>query len=127
MRTRSRRSISTKPKRRSWRANSARPRSQSGETGVRRCTTRSSGGRGATTRRGAAAAPWRCSSTCSPTMPGSRSPERMCGYEGREAVEGYIAKLRRKKHRDTYLRRRDARFTRDYPGDGLRDNETGGA
>ena len=52
--------------------------------------------------------------------------ERMCGHEGREAVEQYVAKLRRREHGDTYQRRRDARFTRDYPGDGLRDNETGG-
>ena len=53
--------------------------------------------------------------------------ERMCGHEGREAVEQYVAKLRRRVHREMYQRRRDARFTRDYPGDGLQDNETRGA
>ena len=53
--------------------------------------------------------------------------ERMCGREGLEAVEQYVADLRRREHRETYQRRRDARFTRDYPGDGLRDNDTGGA
>ena len=45
--------------------------------------------------------------------------ERMCGREGREAVEWYMAELRREEHCETYKRRRDARFTRDYPGDGL--------
>ena len=45
--------------------------------------------------------------------------ERMCGREGREAVERYMAELRCEEHRETYERRRDARFTRDYPGDGL--------
>ena len=46
--------------------------------------------------------------------------ERMCNCEGREAVEEYMSRLKREEHRRTYDRRRIARMTRDYPGDGLR-------
>ena len=45
--------------------------------------------------------------------------ERMCNCEGQEAVEEQMARLRREEHRRTYDRRRNARITRDYPGDGL--------
>ena len=45
--------------------------------------------------------------------------ERMCDCEGREAVEERMAKLKREEHGRTYDRRRNARMTRDYPGDGL--------
>ena len=45
--------------------------------------------------------------------------EQMCNCEGREAVEEQMARLKRGEHRRTYVRRRHARMTRDYPGDGL--------
>ena len=45
--------------------------------------------------------------------------ERMCNCEGREAVEDEMARLKREEHGRTYYRRRNARVTRDYPGDGL--------
>ena len=47
--------------------------------------------------------------------------ERACGQIGREAVKKHAKGLKRESHRNEYARRRRARFTRDYPGDGLPD------
>lgn len=52
---------------------------------------------------------------------GAAIAERICGGAGAEAIAERIAARRRETDRSTYERRRQARITRDYEGDGLRE------